>query len=559
MLFNLGYNGGKSRETKGRYFRDNSRLGAIGVKEGHEYDCSFYVKNVAYKGSLEVVVEHNGEKLTSQASYNPQKSDWTQVKLKVKALKTGIGRFVIKFNGNGEICLDGFYFGDTDSVGVGDPKWSVGKLRTDLVEALKELNPKFIRFPGGCIVEGYDLNNSYYWKNSVGDLFDRKSQINLWGDGQADGGYMQSYEIGFYEYFLLCERLNAQPLPIINAGLACQGRIVSHYTIGDNEFQRYIDDAIDLIEFANGDPNTNKWAKLRADSGHPKPFNLKMMGIGNENFGEIYLKNFGAIKAAVKEKYPEMEIVFSAGFDCYKHKNYAKRREGFNGVHDDCIVDDHFYREPKWCIENADLYDDYDQKARIFLGEYAANTPWDEIALSNNYYSALAEAVFLTNIERNADKVVMASYAPLFSRVGGEQWKHNLINFNSLHTLRTANFYVQKMYAENIGNYYISASNEVDGIYQSATVDKDFLYIKLANIKEEAVSLKINTGNKKINGKGKMQTIGNKDNYARNTLDFYGEPNEIIVPINSEIGFIEGETEINISERSFNVIKIALN
>ncbi|HQC54890.1 MAG TPA: alpha-L-arabinofuranosidase C-terminal domain-containing protein [Clostridia bacterium] len=556
VLSNLGYNGGDSTEKKGRYFRANSTLPAIGIKDGQEYICKFWLKNISFVGKIEVFVE-NEDALTDVKIISLDKPfEWKEIVLNLKGLKTLVGKFSLRLNGEGSLCVDAFYFGENTALGFDNPVWSGGKMRRDLVDALQELKPSFVRFPGGCIVEGYDEHNSYYWKNTVGKIEDRKPQLNLWGEAQADGGYMQSYEIGFYEYFLLCEHLGAEPMPIVNAGLACQGRSEKYFTVGQPEFQRYIDDAIDLIEFANGDPKTNKWAKLRADSGHPEPFGLKMIGIGNENWGDIYLRNFEAIKAEIKKKYPYMEIIFSVGFDCYKHKSYEERRKGFDGIHDDCIADDHFYRTPKWCIENANMYDDYDKKIKIFLGEYAANSPWDDKALPNNYYSALAEAAYLTHIERNADKVIMSSYAPLFSRVGGEQWKHNLINYNSLYVIKTANYYVQKLFATNIGNQYIPNESELKDAYRSATTDGKSIYIKLVNIRYEQSDVNIKLEGTKINKTASIETLSCTDDYARNTPDYFNPTKELIYPVKSNVEFIDSSAHIILPPRSVCVVKL---
>ena len=555
-LINLGYNGGDGTETKGRYFRKNSNRFAIGIKGGQTYKCKFWLGNISFLGDIDIFVE-NDNVLTDVKTISITKAlGWEEIEFSLKGIKTGVGKFVMRLRGKGSLCVDAFYFGDTSALGENDPKWSVGKMRKDLVDALSDLKPAFVRFPGGCIVEGYDIHNSYYWKNTVGKMEDRKPQINLWGEAQKDGGYMQSYEIGFYEYFLLCEYLGAKPLPIVNAGLACQGRSEKYFTVGQPEFQRYIDDAIDLIEFANGDPKKNKWAKLRADSGHEKPFGLDMIGIGNENWGDIYLKNFGAIKAAIKEKYPYMDIIFSVGFDCYKHKSYEERRKGFDGIHDDCIADDHFYRKPQWCIENADMYDDYDRKIKIFLGEYAANSPWDDKALPNNYYSALAEACYLTHIERNADKVIMTSYAPLFSRVGGEQWKHNLINYNSLYVVKTANYYVQKLFATNIGDKYIPDSGDLKDVYRSATTDGENIYIKLVYIGQDLKEIEVALEGFKVTKTGSLEHLSCKDDYARNSPDYFGPPSEIIYPIEDKVEFIDGVAKVNLLPRSILVIKL---
>lgn len=554
-LTNYGYNGGNSIEKKGRYHREHANDPAIGVKAGETYKCKFWLKSISFVGDIDIFVENNAI-ATEIVTIPSQPCGWKELEITLKAAQTAVGRFVMRLRGEGSLCLDAFYFGDASALGADDSAWSGGKMRRDLVDTLKELNPSFIRFPGGCIVEGYDIHNSYYWKNTVGEIADRKPQINLWGEGQSDGGYMQSYEIGFYEYFLLCEHLGAEPLPILNAGISCQGRTERCFTPDHPDFQMYIDNVLDLIEFANGDPQTNKWARIRADSGHPAPFGLKRLGIGNENWGDIYLRNFGVIKAAVKAKYPYIDIVFSAGFDCYKHQNYERMRRGFDGVHDDCIVDDHFYRTPQWCIKNANLYDDYDRKIRVFLGEYAANSPWNEKAVPNSYYSALAEAAFLTHIERNADKVVMASYAPLFSRVGGEQWKHNLINFNSLYVVKTANFYVQKFFCSNIGDRYIPDSCTAQSVFRSATTDGKAVYIKLVNIGYESLEINIILEGLEISGTGIAETLSCTDDYARNIPDYFGPPSELIYPHKTKVHFLCGSANTVLPPRSVCVIRL---
>lgn len=546
-LENLGYNGGDSSETFGRYRRRNSHKGAVGVKQGGEYEFNAYIKNVDFSGAVTAaVVSDNGEALTEEFGIIVPSSEWEKTTAFVKATKTGVGRLVIRFNGKGSLNLTEVFFGSTEYWNRESGKYRFGKFRRDLIEALKELNPRFVRFPGGCLVEGNCLKNSYDWKATVGRLEERKTEYNLWGEAQRDRVYMQSNEIGFYEYFLLCEDLGAEPMPILNAGLACQGRCSESVTLGDAEYERRKQNVLDLVAFANGDPEKNEWAKLRADMGHPEPFGLKILGIGNENWGERYNENFDDMLKALRREYPEIKVVWSAGFDCYKHAGYEERRQPFDKMrYENVYCDDHFYRKPAWLIENEALYDDYDRaRYPIFLGEYAANTPENRRVMPNEFRSALAEAAFMTGLERNADIVRLSSYAPLFSRTGGEQWKHNLINFNSLYVLKTANYYVQKLFSENVGNEYVPVRTEDgDGVFVSLTTDGKRLYLKAVNTTNEEKVME-------CDGLLKNATAYRlkADPTDRNAISFSGKPVESVRP-----------EKVKVSNDSFSLLPFSVN
>ncbi len=529
-LENLGYNGGDSMETFGRYRRRNSLRGAVGVKQNERYEFNAYIKNTGFSGRVTAaVVSDKGEALTEEFDIGVPSSEWEKTTAFAKAIKTGVGRLVIRFNGKGSLNITELFFGSTEYWNRESGKYRYGRFRKDLIEALKELKPAFVRFPGGCLVEGNCLKNSYDWKATVGRLEDRKTEYNLWGEAQLDRVYMQSNEIGFYEYFLLCEDLGAEPMPILNAGIACQGRCAESVAPGDAEYERRKQNVLDLIAFANGDPAENEWAKLRADMGHPEPFNLKIIGIGNENWGERYNENFSDILTAVRREYPYIKAVWSAGFDCYKHPTYEERRRPFDEKrYENVYCDDHFYRKPAWLIENEALYDDYDRaRYPVFLGEYAANTPENRRVMPNEFRSALAEAVFMTGLERNADVVRLSSYAPLFSRTGGEQWKHNLINFNSLYVLRTANYYVQKLFSENVGNEYVPVTLEDgEGVFVSLTTDGKRLYLKAVNTTGEEKILKTDDGLFKSATAYRLKA----EPTDRNTISFSGKPVENVRP-----------------------------
>lgn len=325
-------------------------------------------------------------------------------------------------------------------------------LRPDMVQMLADLKPGFMRFPGGCIVEGHWLTNRYQWKTTIGPVAERKLIMNRWNDEfkhRPSPDYYQSFGLGFFEFFQLCEDIGAEPLPILNCGMACQ------FNSGEltplDQLDPYIQDALDLIEFANGSV-TSTWGAKRAALGHPKPFNLKLLGIGNEQWLQPYLERYAAFAKVLKAKHPEIKLVSSSGpgpEDDKFHFAWPKLRE----LNAD-IVDEHCYARPDWFLNNAARYDQYDRHGpKVFMGEYAAQSDKTVSVLNrNNWECALAEAAYLTGLERNADMVVMSSYAPLFGHEEGWQWRPNLIWCDNLRSYGTPSYYVQQLYSRNRGD-----------------------------------------------------------------------------------------------------------
>ena len=339
-------------------------------------------------------------------------------------------------------------------------------LRADLAQTLADLHSRFVRFPGGCVAHGDGIDNIYDWKGSIGPLEARKPLRNLWG-------YHQTRGLGYFEYFRFCEDIGAEPLPVLAAGVPCQNSGThSHYAdncpqgankelmrygqqggIPMEEMPAYIQDVLDLIEYANGDARRTVWGRKRAEAGHPKPFNLKYIGIGNEDMiTEVFEERFAMIYKAVREKHPEITVVGTVG-PFYEGTDYA---EGWRlatelGVP---MVDEHYYVDPGWMIHNQDYYDRYDRtKSKVYLGEYAAHLP----GRPNNIETALAEALYLTSVERNADVVEMTSYAPLLAKEGHTQWNPDLIYFNNTEVKPTVGYYTQQMYGQNAGTQYITS------------------------------------------------------------------------------------------------------
>jgi alpha-N-arabinofuranosidase len=438
-----------------------------------------------------------------------------------------------------------------------------GGLRADLVQLLADLKPGFVRFPGGCIVEGRELANRYQWKKTVGKVEDRELIINRWNTEFTNRGtpdYFQSFGLGFYEYFLLSEDIGASPLPILNCGMACQFNTAE--VVPTDQLDPYVQDALDLIEFANGSVNT-KWGRLRATMGHPSPFNLKMIGVGNEQWGPQYIERFTFFAKAIKQKYPSVQLVNSVGpnpdGELFNFLNDTLRKMNAD------ILDEHYYKSPEWFLQNARRYDNYDRNGpKIFAGEYAAHSVGiPNGKTKNNWRSALAEAAFMTGLERNADIVNMASYAPLFAHVDGWQWSPDLIWFDNLQSYGTPNYYVQKMFSTNRGTQVVPVqlNNTVvagqDSLYASACIDKttNELIIKIANTinQTQTVSFALN-GLINANAKASMNVLRSDEMNAVNSF----EQPFAIVPVSREVDVKNKILETKLSPYSFSVIKIKL-
>jgi alpha-L-arabinofuranosidase len=325
-------------------------------------------------------------------------------------------------------------------------------LRADVVQLLADLKPGFMRFPGGCIVEGKVLETRYQWKTTIGPVAERKLIVNRWNDEfkhRPAPDYYQSFGLGFFEFFQLCEDIGAAPLPILNCGMACQFN--SNELVPLDRLDPYIQDALDLIEFANG-PAASPWGAKRAAMGHPKPFGMKFLGVGNEQWGPQYVERYETFARALKAKHPEIQLISSAGPDPDGDK-FEFLWPKLRALKAD-VVDEHYYRPPGWFLDNTQRYDRYDRNGpKVFAGEYAAQSVKTVSPDNrNNWDCALAEAAMLTGFERNADVVRLASYAPLSAHVEGWQWTPNLIWFDNLRAYGTPSYYVQQLFSRNRGD-----------------------------------------------------------------------------------------------------------
>ncbi len=436
----------------------NDGFDGISLKKGEKYDFSLFarVAEGSKGGKLSVrLLNQEGEEV-AQAVVNVSSKEWKKQKAVLTAtadVRAAILSLQPQTAGTYHLDMVSLFPRNTF-------KGHQNGLRADLAQTLADLHPRFMRFPGGCVAHGDGIDNIYDWKGSIGPLEARKPLRNLWG-------YHQTRGLGYFEYFQFCEDIGAEPVPVLAAGVPCQNSgTCSHHAKGElgcngqqggipmEEMGAYIQDILDLIEYANGDARKTVWGKKRAEAGHPKPFNLKYIGIGNEDLiTDIFEERFTMIFNAVKEKYPEITVIGTVG-PFYEGTDYDEGWELATrlGVP---MVDEHYYVSPGWFIHNQDYYDGYDRtKSKVYLGEYAAHLP----GRPSNIETALAEALYLTSVERNGDIVSMTSYAPLLAKDNRTQWTPDLIYFNNTEVRPTVDYYTQQMYGQNAGNEYVAST-----------------------------------------------------------------------------------------------------
>lgn len=413
-------------------------------------------------------------------------------------------------------------------------------MRKDLAQALFDMKPGVFRFPGGCIVEGTDLATRYQWKNTVGPVENRPLNENRWHytfTSRYYPNYFQSYGLGFYEYFRLSEQIGAEPLPVLNVGMSCQFqnniRNEKKVHVAIEDLQPYIDDCIDLIEFANGDPAKNKWAALRAEMGHPAPFNLKYLGVGNEQWdykdNKAFSKRLKVFMDAIRKVHPEIKLIGTSGPNS-EGEDFDLGWTAMKELKAD-LVDEHFYRNINWFKNEMYRYDEYDRKGpKVFAGEYACH---DSGKKYNHAGASIYEAAFMTNLEKNADIVHMATYAPLFAHVEGWQWRPDAIWFDNLRSAKTVSYHVQALYAQNKGTHVLKTTLATptpkgqDGIFSSAVYDKeqDEVIVKVVNTTEKAQQVDIQLQGKKAIARVNTISLDCSDYDMENTVD---NPNAIV-------------------------------
>ncbi len=495
----------------------------IGVEKGETYRFSVWAKAPKGNGAIRVqLIDENSmdekqEFVEEEISINS--AEWKKYTININSPKKDKqAKLRIFLKGTNSVALEHISLFPVNTF-----KNRENGMRRDLAQALADLKPGIFRFPGGCIVEGTDLATRYQWKNTLGPVENRPLNGNRWEhtfDYRYYPDYYQSYGLGFFEFFQLSEDIGAEPLPILSVGLACQYQNWNDESahVPMSELQPYIDDCLDLIEFANGSADS-KWGKIRAEMGHPAPFNMKYIGVGNEQWGEFYYERLKPFVAAIRAKYPDIKIVGTSGpvpedvpDNTYRFEDGWKAMKAQKAD----LVDEHYYRNEEWFLTHGLRYDTYDRKGpKVFAGEYACH---GEGKKWNHYEAAILEAAFMTGFERNADIVHMTTPAPLFAHVDGWQWRPDQIWYDNTDMFKTVSYYVQQMYSTNAGTNVLSltmdkkpVANQAgqNGLFASAAFDSksDEIIIKVANTSKQKQAVTFNLSDIKADGVAKTCTL----------------------------------------------------
>ena len=527
----LGWPGHRDRRSG----LQNEGYFGIGVVKNESYRFSVWAKALNGKGRIRVqlidqyTMDERQEFVNTHIDITSDK--WKKYEVTIKAPKThNRANLRIFLDGGNSVALEHISLFPVNTF-----KNRENGMRRDLAQALADQHPGILRFPGGCIVEGVDLKTRYQWKNTIGPVENRPLNENRWEytfDYRFYPDYFQSYGLGFFEFFQLSEDIGAEPLPVLNVGMACQfqnGKDPKGYVPVD-QLKPYIDDCLDLIEFANGDTTTT-WGKKRAEMGHPAPFNMKYLGVGNEQWDTLYFERLEPFVKAIRAKYPNIKLIGTSGPD-----SEGKMFEiGWQAMKEQKVdlVDEHFYRPESWFLSHGVRYESYDRKGpKVFAGEYACHgrgKKW------NHFETSLYEAAFMTDLERNADVVHMTAYAPLFAHVDGWQWRPDLIWYDNTRMFKTVSYYVQQMYATNKGtnvlkmtmdNKPVAGQEGQNGLFASAVVDKaeNIVIVKVINTSKEKQSVSINLLGLKGAAQAETITLTHNEMDAENTLD---EPEKI--------------------------------
>ena len=530
---------------------ENEGYFGIGVEKGKEYRFSVWAK--APKGNSQLRVQLiNVSTMDEHQEFVQQKlditsSEWKKYELVIKSPRTEPKAQLRIFLSSGNpACLEHISLFPVDTY-----KGRKNGLRKDLAQALEDIHPGVFRFPGGCIVEGTTLDTRYQWKNTIGPVENRPTNRNRWEDTfdyRYFADYYQSYGLGFFEFFQLCEDIGAEPLPVLSVGLACQFQNGLDAHAQMDQLQPFIDDCLDLIEFANG-PADSEWGKKRVEMGHPEPFNMKYIGVGNEQWDTPYFERLKPFVEAIRAKYPDIKIIGTSGPDS-EGKMFEKGWEAMRAQKAD-LVDEHFYRPEAWFLATPEAkerygncgamrYDSYSRKGpKVFAGEYACHgrgKKW------NHFETSLYEAAFMTGLERNADVVEMATYAPLFAHVEGWQWRPDMIWYDNLKMFKSVSYYVQQLYAMNKGTNVLSittpdAKNKKgvpvaglegqNGLFASSVFDATTgeVLIKVVNTSKQPQAVTINLQGMK--GEHTAQTLTLSHNGSMDDENTIAEPEKI--------------------------------
>jgi alpha-L-arabinofuranosidase len=532
----------------------NTGFRRMGVSQDDSYNFSVEIRGVAGAPALDVQLVASDGTVLDSASLENFAPEWKPYTLVLRPHDNDWGaRLNVLMRGQGTV--------DLDMVSLfPEHTWKnrPGGLRADMAQMLADLKPGFMRFPGGCIVEGSQLDRRYQWKNTIGPVGDRHLLINRWNYEfvhRPTPDYFQSFGLGFFEFFQLCEDIGAQPLPILNCGMACQ------FNSGElcplDRLDPFIQDALDLIEFANG-PAGSVWGGKRAALGHPEPFHMQMMGVGNEQWGPQYIERYTRFAAALKKAHPEIMLVSDSGpspDDERFHFLWPK----LGKLHAD-IVDQHCYANLAWFFTNTHRYDNYDPSGpKVFMGEYAAQSAGVVSPKNRNTLEcALAEAAYMTGLERNAAVVRMASYAPLFGNAEAWQWTPNLIWVDNHRIFGTPNYYAQQLFSRNRGDVALPVSNEdaaATNLFVSAVQDNESkdIILKVVNAasQPESAIIQLN-GSAPVAWRAQAEILTSASTADENSFE---QPRKV-APVVDPIGAVGARFDYTFKPNSLTVLKI---
>lgn len=526
----------------------NSGFDGIPVKAGEKYDFSVFARVLSEKEiPLTVQLRNRKGEVLGEASFPIQAAEWKKYTSVITATQSyDTASLVVLAKSAGKFALDVISLFPQKTF-----KNRPNGLRADLAETIAALKPKFMRFPGGCLVHGDGLGNMYRWKNTIGPVEQRVEQKNIWN-------YHQTAGLGYFEFFQFCEDIGAKPLPVLPAGVSCQNsggtwRIggTGQHCLPLSEMTDYIQEVLDLVEYANG-PATSEWGAKRAAAGHPQPFHLEYIGIGNEDKQTPeFRERFKMIYDAVKAKHPEITVIGTVG-PSPDGEDFELGWKFANELNIP-MVDEHYYQKTDWFLKNTNRYDRYNRsKSKVYIGEYAS---W-----GNTLLNALVEAVYMTSLERNGDIVRMVSYAPMLARQNHTSWNPDLIYFSNTTVLPTVNYYVQKLFSANQGELYypgvVRFSANDSCLAASCVKDSKAgdLILKIVNAGAKEVMSKINLPRPKSVKPTAVVTMLSGDPASKNSFD---NP-KLIIPSTAELK-VARTFSYPVKPYSLSVIRIQIN
>lgn len=610
-MVNKGYT--KLFDKKGNYSSKVAGKSGMSFKKGTTYYFSCYLLNVDFQGKIGVFLDsksNNADPVQLNIN-NINKNSWTKVSVKVKSTATENGGLGISFNGTGSVCIDYVTLVADDSYGLGDGEWKYTSLRADMVEALKNLKPSFLKFPGDCTAEN---NDGYNWKDTIGEPALRRQSVSVYNNSSKGFFANNSNMLGYHEYFQLARDLNAVPVAVVGAGVACQtnGEYEAYsqaldktymtdeqweaylinecgfkksevkarteyinslgvksvddfnkyvnsiaLTPGTDDFINYAQDVLDLIEYANADSTAGYWASLRSANGSEQPFNLKYLQIGGDNYGETYWRNFDALKKIINEKYPDIVVIASTGYSSEGEDfdtAWNKINSSYSsGLANEKVVDS----KDNTLSQNITRYDSYNQSgAGVILDEYrsSAYTKGNDVK-NNNMFNASQEASFITGLEKNSSVVKMASYSPTFSKICANTKNQSLVWFDGNDLVYTPSYYTQLIFANNVGKNYVDSTlnSDSDGVFQSVTVDETSrtLYIKLVNTSGNHEKISVNLSGFDEVSAVSQQSVGSDFKSAFNSTK-----KQTVALRQTELEFEDGTFEAELAPYSATVIRV---